>query len=220
MTHHEESAVRSVADQGTALPASQKASPTAADRQTGRVLEPARFIRSDVDAWILTVQWIVRSSFLPSILIGLTAAGVYMLAISHDTDSFLDRLSRLSTPAEQFQALFSPFAIVVVVIAARVAISLVALASAYPLTRETTMADHGHVSRFGGHLRVWRDRWKLAHALRTIRWTWGVRNATADRLGIRRTAWRWWDRAVIVATILGVIAFIGVLFGALSTMSA
>jgi hypothetical protein len=161
--------------------------------EPGSGLRPGR-----TDAVIVLLLWAGRRAFLPLLLLGMVAA---VAAGRFDEDTLVG----LSRPADLVGALLSPLAGIAGAVLLRFAVGWAALAAAWPLSRWPHRKPRGSWSQ--PHRDVI-DRWRLAQAYRSLRWTWGVRDeaiARAGRLG------RWLGWAVpgsTVATVVAVVAFV------------
>ncbi|HOZ57849.1 MAG TPA: hypothetical protein PKY70_06660 [Nakamurella multipartita] len=133
-------------------------------------LRPGRF-----DPAALIVVGLVRGAapvlFVLGVMNGLLTVG-----------NHLESLPAIATPMQAFRALLSPFAPAAVAVLLRFGGGLLALALAYPLSRQVTGSVIGPdiVKR---PLRVWQDRLHLVRAYRSMRWTSPVRTQAIVRLG-------------------------------------
>lgn len=166
----------------------------------------ASLVRDDLDARILAVLWVVRKTFPPMFMLGLSVAVTYFIVI-RDPEAFSERIGALSEPSELFGALLSPFSVAVLAVAIRIVVALAALVAAYPLTRVNGPDDYPQTNRVGRYWRMWWDRWQMSHAYRAERWTWAVRNVVLDRLGAWGTWWQRWDLLMLVLNVVLVIVF-------------
>jgi hypothetical protein len=128
------------------------------------------------DAVSVLVVWVVRRMFWPLLLLGLA----YAWLAGEVTPV---ALVRLDDPVRFVQALFTPLAGVVVAVAFRIVVDLVALVIAFPRTR-WVIADRarrdGHAR---GPVRRWVDRLYMTAAYRELRSTWTVRGRATTCLG-------------------------------------
>lgn len=128
------------------------------------------------DAVSVLVTWALRRAFWPLLLLGLA----YAWLAGEVTPV---ALVRLDDPVRFVSALFTPLAGIVVAVAYRLAVDLVALVVAYPRTRwviEDRVRRGGHAR---GPVRRWVDRFYMTAAYRELRSTWTVRGRAATRLG-------------------------------------
>lgn len=143
------------------------------------VIRPGRF-----DPTVLMLLWCMRKTFFPLLWIGfiiLTIAGKLGESSATELNSIDDFLT----------ALFTPMVGIVAAIIVRLAVSGMAFASAYPLSRWNRHTDYAVGRRSRSRIRMWWDRLFLTRAYRSLRWTWAVRQAAIERLGEtgRRLAW-------------------------------
>lgn len=126
----------------------------------------------------------MRKSFFPMLWIGIAAA---VLSGRQDflsgASSVAEVYGRFETNADFMRALFSPLAPLILAFVIRVAVSFLAFALAYPLTRWAQSADYSWSRRSSRIRRAWVDRLNLTRAYRSLRWTWAVREVAAQRAG-------------------------------------
>jgi hypothetical protein len=132
------------------------------------VLRPGRF-----DPCALLVLWCLRRAWW-ALLIG----GLWFAWRQGRLDE--QTVAELDDPAELARALLSPLAGVVLALAARAVAAVGSWWAALPLAGHALGAQPGKDARWW---RGWGDRIHLAGALRSLRWTSGVRQAAAARLG-------------------------------------
>ncbi len=160
-------------------------------------VQPGAALRSGrADAVVVLVLWAVRRAFWPLLLVGMSVAW---------TSGRLDEgaVAGLTSPVELLDALLSPLAGVAAAVLLRIAVAWLALAAAWPLSRWT------HTRAAGPWWRSYRrlvDRWRLAQAYRSLRWTWGVRDEAIERAG---TLGHRLGLAVPVSTWATVVAAVG-----------
>lgn len=131
------------------------------------------------DPKIVLGLWCLRKSFFPLLWLGFTVA---VLALG-DLETLDSRMPSFDSPGEMLSSLLSPFGVLVVALGVRIGAGLLGLAAAFPLTLRTRHADYKTGWSATAWLRVWWDRWRLAGAYRSLRWTWAVRNLARQRLG-------------------------------------
>ena len=135
------------------------------------------------DSAALLVLWLVRKLFLPALFLGLIVA----VLVTRDVDNLGAEIERsidsLATPEGFLRALASPFALIIAALVLRLVVEVLALALTYPLMRWGGPSDYSRGGVFGSHIRLWMDRVHLTASLRSLRWSWAVRQAAADRLG-------------------------------------
>lgn len=128
------------------------------------------------DASAVLASWVLRRAFWPLLLLGLA----YAWLAGEVTPV---ALVRLDDPVRFVGALFTPLAGIVVAVAFRVTVDLLALVVAFPRTR-WVLQDR---ARRGGHgrgpIRRWIDRLYMTAAYRELRSTWTVRGRAATQLG-------------------------------------
>lgn len=175
--------------------------------------DPSQALRSgDADARLVLLLWCLRKSFYPLLWLGLSIAVIAF----DDVNALNRRFASLSNPSEVVASLLSPMAGVVFAFGVRIVVGVLALVSAYPLTKATTRADYTAVSRTGGFFRLWWDRLYMARAYRSLRWTWAVRQFAAERLGrwgriaLRCSSWIRWSGVVLAGIFLIIIGSSGV----------
>jgi hypothetical protein len=125
------------------------------------------------DPVVVLLLWAGRRAFWPLLLVG---ASVAVVMGRSDSDS----VYALSSPADLAGALLSPLAGVAAAVLLRLVINWLALLAAWPLSR------WHHVGRSRSWPQIFRDfidRWRLAQAYRSLRWTWGVRAEAIERAG-------------------------------------
>ncbi len=162
--------------------------------QPGSALRPGRF-----DAIALLILWAGRRAFWPMLLLGiLVAFGLGRLEA--------ENLAELTTPMELLHAVLSPLGGIALAFLTRLVVGWLALALAWPLSRWDRPPDHGH--SLSVRWRDWVDRLRLAQAYRTLRWTWGVREAAIARAGAigQRLGW-----AVPLSTIVTIVLWIALI---------
>ena len=142
-------------------------------------------IRSDIGATIVLLLWCSRMAFLPLLWLGMPFATIYFAIARRDVLELESQALSLDTPGEFVGALLSPHSIEAIAFIVRIAVGLLALVAAYPLSRSTEPHDHQDVRTMTRHIRMWRDRLDLSRAFRSLRWMWIVRNAAVQRLGRR-----------------------------------
>lgn len=133
-----------------------------------------------VDAAALLIVWVARKLSLAVLLVGLIVA----VRVSQDlaaqeggSQSSIDILTELVTASP------SPVGLITAAVVLRVAVEVLALALTYPLTRWNRPSDYPRAGVVGRYVRLWTDRVHQAGSFRSLRWSWAVRQAAADRLG-------------------------------------
>lgn len=145
------------------------------DEQLLPPADPAIALRPGrTDAIVVLSLWAARRAFLPLLLIGLIAGWLTgrVTAESDVAESF-------DTIGELLGALLSPLAGIALAIVIRVAVGWLALAAAWPLASWRRTGPRTLAQRY----RDAADRWRLAQAYRSLRWTWGVRDMAIERAG-------------------------------------
>lgn len=144
------------------------------------------------DAWSVLSVFYVRKLFIPMLWIGMT------IALIADPRHIAD--VKLDTPEDTWNAFLSPLAGVVIAVALRVGATFAALLLAIPasaafgaqLETQTTLGR-----RLGGLS----DRWNVASAFRSLRWTYDARQYAIERIGGKRYAVSPIDRFFLIANI-------------------
>ena len=160
---------------------------------------PSALLRAgQADAVVVLVLWALRRAFWPVLLIGTSVA---LAADRLDAES----LDELATPADLLGLLLTPLAGIAAALILRLGVSWLALLAAWPLSRWGD--DDAPATRWSAY-RGWVDRWRLAQAYRSLRWTWAVRDEAIERAGVlgRRLA-----LAVPISSVATVLAVIGFL---------
>ena len=137
------------------------------------------------DATALLLLWCMRKAFLPLLWIGLTVAVLTKRDDASLGDALEAEIEGLDSASEFWAALLSPFSGVLIALALRVVVGLFGFALAYPITRWNRPSDYARRGKVGSYVRLWWDRVYLVRAYRSLRWSWAVRQAAADRLGRR-----------------------------------
>jgi hypothetical protein len=167
-------------------------------------LDPAAAVRGGTfDPLALLVLWALRSATLTVLFGGL----IYARLVE---DRELNAIPEVTTPAQAWSVLLSPFAGIVIAIALRVLANTGGLALAYPFSRRATEAAPG--PGFRRSFLVWVDRLHLARAYRSLRWTTTVRAHAADGLGRWGRALRWAGPALAIADVVLVVALLAVVW--------
>ena len=147
-------------------------------------LDPNDLLRDGTsDSATLHVTWLTRKLFLPLLLAGVIVAVQVTQNVVTLGDEIRSRIDSLNTPTDFFSALASPFSLIIVALALRIVAELMALILAFPLTRWSRPSDYDRVPLVGRYWRLLSDRVHFAGAFRSLRWTYAVRQAAADRLG-------------------------------------
>ncbi len=147
-------------------------------------LDPHHLLRDGTfDPAALLILWLGRKLFLPLLFAGVIVAVQVTQDVATLGDQIQQRIDALDTPGEFVAALASPFALILIAIALRVVVEAMAVVITYPLTRWNRPSDYPRAGTLGRYLRLWSDRGHLAGSFRSLRWSWAVRQAAADRLG-------------------------------------
>ena len=149
------------------------------------------------DAIVVLSLWLARLSFLPLLLIGLIFGWITGQLRSEATV-----IATWDSADDLVRALVSPLAGIALAILIRIGVGFAALAAAWPLSRWDRAQTAGTRDRY---YRTAVDRWRLAQAYRSLRWTWGVREAAIRRAG---TTGRRLALAVPVTTVLSILLVI------------
>lgn len=147
------------------------------------------------DAIVVLSLWLARRLFLPLLLIGLIFG---LITGQLRTDESV--IATWDSADDLVRALLTPLAGIALAILIRV--GLAALAAAWPLSRWDRAQTAG---TRGSFYRTAIDRWRLAQAYRSLRWTWGVRESAIRRAG---TTGRRLGLAVPVTTALSILLVI------------
>lgn len=163
-------------------------------------LDPAILFRpGQFDAWAVLGVWYVRRLFVPMLWVGL------MIAIVADPQHVAN--VKLDSPEDTWSALLSPLAGIVIALALRVGANIAALLLALPAS---ATIDQRADPRAG----LWRsigflsDRYNVASALRSLRWTINARRYAVELLGPRGRNFRTVDQFFVFANVLLPIATI------------
>lgn len=178
--------------------------------------QPDELLRDGTfDPAALLVLWLARKLFLPALFLGLIIA----VLLTRDVDNIGVEVQRsinsLTTPDGIVQTLASPFALIIAALALRLLVEVLALALTYPLMRGGRPSDYSRGGRLGSHVRLWADRLHLTASLRSLRWSWAVRQAAADRIGPTGRALEAlspvmsWVAALLLGVLVWVIATTG-----------
>jgi hypothetical protein len=126
------------------------------------------------DAVVVLVLWAARQGSLPLFLAGIIFA---LLAGGLGAED----VGNLANPADLLRGLLSPLAGIAAAVLIRAAVSVLALLSAWSLGApdRPSASPRTAVGRWHGLI----DRWRVAQAIRSLRWTWEVRDAAVARAG-------------------------------------
>jgi hypothetical protein len=149
------------------------------------------------DALIVLSLWLGRRLFLPLLLIGLIFGWITGQLRTEESI-----IATWDSADDLVRALLTPLAGIALAVLIRIGVGFAALAAAWPLSRWDRAQTAG---TRGSFYRTAIDRWRLAQAYRSLRWTWGVREAAIRRAG---TAGRRLGLAVPVTTVLSILLVI------------
>lgn len=165
-----------------------------------RQLDPAILFRpGDVDPLGVLGLWYVCKLFVPTLWVGLIIA---IVADPNNSASIT-----LETPEDTWNALLSPLAGIVIAIALRVGANLGALAFALPASAVFGARVDSKRS-IGRRLGQLNDRFYIAGALRSLRWTDEARAYAVSSMGARGAVFPHVDRAFVVANVVLPVATI------------
>lgn len=138
--------------------------------------DPAAALRPGrADAFVVLTLWAARRLFGPLLLIGLIFGWVTGQLQAESTV-----IAEWDSPDDLLGALLTPLAGIALAILVRIVVGFAALAAAWPLSRwDRQQAAGTRASLY----RTAIDRWRLAQAYRSLRWTWGVRDTAIARGG-------------------------------------
>lgn len=161
-------------------------------------LQPGR-----ADSRRLLVAWFVKKSFWWMFFGGAALASLVHFVERADNDFDVNYRS----PESVEQGLLSVWAFVVLAVLLRIGITWIAVGLALPLAKRHEV---GLPPRTGWNriYATWSDRYKVAKALRALRWTHHVRQVALDRVSPGPGWWRRWDPILDVANVVGVVAFV------------
>ncbi len=142
-------------------------------------LRPGRF-----DPIAVLVVWCMRKAFFPLFWLGMIFATTSGRVEDIDAAGGINGyVTGFRTVGEVVAALLSPLVVIFAAFGLRFLAAGLSLLLAYPLTRWSSPTDHAHGRRSRSRTRMWSDRWHLTQAYRSLRATWAVRRAAAQRLG-------------------------------------
>lgn len=157
-------------------------------------IDPAFLFRpGKFDAWAVLIVFYVRKLFIPMLWIGMT------IAIVADPDHIAS--VSLETPEDTWDALLSPLAGIVIAIALRVGATFAALLLAIPASAAFG-AQVETRRNLGRRLGALGDRWNVASAFRSLRWTYDARQYATERIGGHRRAVSALDRFFVIANVV------------------
>jgi hypothetical protein len=138
-------------------------------------VDPAIALRPGrTDAIVLLSLWAARRAFLPLLLLGLISGWLTGL-LNNESDV----AEAFDTIGELLGALLTPLAGIALAIVIRVVVGWLALVSAWPLASWRRTGPRTLGQRYRDAV----DRWRLAQAYRSLRWTWGVRARAIEQAG-------------------------------------
>ena len=149
------------------------------------------------DAILVLSLWLARRLFVPLLLTGLILGW-----IPGELRTEESVISTWDSADDLVRALLSPLAGIALAILVRIGVGFAALAAAWPLSRWDRAQTAG---TRGSFYRTAIDRWRLAQAYRSLRWTWGVREVAIRRAG---TTGRRLGLAVPVTRVLSILLVI------------
>ena len=163
----------------------------------------ACLLPGQADSRRLLVAWFVKKSFWWMFFGGTAFASLVHFVERVDDEFQVNYWS----PDSVGHGVLSAWVFVVLAVLLRLAIVWVALSLAYPLARAYEV---GLTARTGWSRQyaMLSDRYKVAKAFRTLRWTHHVRQAALDRVSPGPSWWRRLDRIIDIANVAGVVAFI------------
>ncbi len=175
-------------------------------------LDPELALRpGDFDAQTVLFLWCIRKSFWPTVWLGLSVAFIAY----GDPDAVGASLDAFDSPQAMFSSLLSPLGVLVAAFGIKIGANLLALAAAYPLTRGTTRHHYVRGNRVSRFFHLWWDRLYQARAYRSLRLTWGVREAAYTRLDTTGRFFKItefvlsWANVVLLIAMFVVMAYVG-----------
>ena len=167
-------------------------------------IDPGLALREGLgDPKIVLGLWCLRKAFFPLLWLGLAVA---VLALG-DLETLDSSMPSFDNPGELLSNLLSPFGLIVLAFGVRIGANLLGLAVSFPLTLRTRPSDYKTGWNVTAWLRVWWDRWRLAGAYRSLRWTWAVRNLARQRLGDSAKPFRICELVLRWASVLLTLSF-------------
>jgi hypothetical protein len=167
-------------------------------------IDPSAAVLGVFDATALLVLWLLRSAVPALFLAGLSYAWLV-------SEARFEAIEGVTTPGQAFRLLLSPFALVAFAIILRFLVGIAALSLAYPLGRRETGSSIGPGGP-GRPFQVWADRIHLVRAYRSLRWTSGIRQLAADRLGRPGRVLSWSGPVLLAADLILFVALIVVVY--------
>lgn len=155
------------------------------------------------DSRRLLILWFVKKSFWWMFFGGTALASAIHFVERVDNEFQVDYRS----PESVEQGLLSAWTLVVLAVLLRFVTVWVGLAIALPLARrhETGLAPRTGWNRAYA---TWSDRYKVAKAFRSLRWTHHVRQVALDRVCPGTGWWRRMDLILDVTNVIGVLVFV------------
>lgn len=170
---------------------------------TSRVELEACLQPGSADSRRLLIAWFVKKSFWWMFFGGAAVASVVHFVERVDNQFQVDYRS----PESVERGLLSAWAPVVLAVLLRFAIGWVALALAYPLARRHEVGLEPR-SGWNRHYATMSDRYKVAKAFRSVRWTHHVRQVALNRVSPTMSWWRRLDPILDVVNVIGIVAFL------------
>ena len=205
MTQTDEPASERVPPEERALQTPLEAMRHAANAAPPHIELEACLLAGRGDSRRLLVTWFVKKSFWWMLF-----GGAALASVVHFVEHVENELQvNYRSPESVEHGLLSAWVLVVLAVLLRVAIAWIAVALAYPLARahETGLAPRTGVNR---HYATLSDRYKVAKAYRSLRWTHHVRQVALDRVSPGPGWWRRWDPILDVVNVVAVVVFFGV----------
>lgn len=155
------------------------------------------------DSRRLLVAWFVKKSFW-----WMFFGGAALASVVHFVEHVENELKvNYQSPESVEHGLLSAWVFVVAAVLLRVAIAWIAVALAFPLARAHDVALAPRTG-WNRHYATFSDRYKVAKAFRSLRWTHHVRQVALDRVSPGPGWWRRLDPIIDVVNVVGVVAFI------------
>lgn len=143
--------------------------PVAPQRTIGLGVDPEQMIRSDADARVILAMWVIRKSWLPLVVIGITVATIFITTQGRDINELEAQIVEVGEGRGLLNALLTPLGLAAFGSLMRIATFPLAWAAAYPLAHLETKDRHTDSNWLGKRLRLTQDRIQLTRGYASIR---------------------------------------------------